>query len=139
MAENKTKPTDEDVAAYLDRLPDAKRREDARAICALMQRVTGESPVMWGPSIVGFGSYHYHYESGREGDAPVAGFSPRARELVVYLSCDDPASEQLQARLGKHKRSKACLYIKSLADVDQGVLAELIAQSAKAVRERYPG
>lgn len=138
MAENKTKPTAEDVAAFLERVSDQRRREDGKALCALMERVTGESPVLWGPSIVGFGSYHYRYDSGHEGDAPVAGFSPRARELVVYLSCDDPASEQLLARLGKHKRSKACLYIKSLADVDQGVLAELITQSAKAVRKRYP-
>lgn len=138
MAENKTKPTDEDVAAFIERVPNAKRREDARTLCTLMERVTGDAPVLWGPSIVGFGSYHYRYASGREGDAPVAGFSPRARELVVYLSCDDAASEQLLARLGKHKSSKACLYIKSLADVDQGVLAELISQSAKTVRERYP-
>ena len=137
MNANKTQAMSTSVSEFLDRVPDPKRREDACSLCELMERVTGEKATMWGPSIIGFGSYHYRYDSGREGDAPVAGFSPRAKELVVYLYCYGEWSEPLLAPLGKHKAGKACLYIKSLADVDQDVLAELIARSAKAVRERY--
>ena len=139
MAENKTKPTAEDVRRFLDAVPDERRRADARAVCELMQRVTGEPPIMWGPSIVGFGSYHYRYESGREGDAPLAGFSPRAKELVVYLDCDVAADDALLASLGPHKIGKSCLYLKRLADVDQDVLRELIVRSMAAARARYPG
>jgi hypothetical protein len=126
------------VSAFLDAVADPKRRSDAKALCALLKRVTGEQPVMWGQSIVGFGSYHYRYASGHEGDAPIVGFSPRAKELVVYLYCYGAWSEQLLARLGKHKLGKACLYIKSLADVDEAVLAELVITSTDAIRERYP-
>lgn len=138
MAENKTEWTGADVEAFLDAVPDATRRSDGRAVCDIMHRVTGERPRMWGPSIVGFGSYHYRYESGREGDAPLAGFSPRARELVVYLESDAPNKDALLDRLGKHRAGKCCLYIKKLADVDLGVLEQLIADSAKATMERYP-
>ena len=138
MAENKTKATAESVSAFIDAVPDAKRREDAKALCALMQRATGEPPKMWGSSIVGFGRYQYRYESGREGEAAVAGFSPRARELVVYLAADAPDKEALLARLGRHKTGKCCLYIRSLADVDANVLEQLVVGSAAAVRERWP-
>ena len=138
MAETKTKPTGADVAAFLDKVADQKRREDGKALCALLRDVTGEPPVLWGPSIVGFGRYHYVYASGHEGDAPIAGFSPRAKELVVYLHCQGDWSEALHARLGKHRAGKSCLYIKSLADVDQSVLAELIERSADEVRKLYP-
>ena len=138
MGENKMQPTAEDVGAFIDRVPDEKRREDARALCAMMERIVGEPPRMWGPSIVGFGHYHYRYESGREGDAGVAGFSPRAKELVVYLPADPPGKDALLARLGKHKAGKCCLYIKRLADVDQAVLGELVAQAAVAIKQRYP-
>ena len=138
MAETKTRPTGEDVAAFLDKVADPKRREDGKALCALMGEVTGEPPKLWGPSIIGFGRYHYRYASGHEGDAPIAGFSPRAKELVVYLYCYGEWSEALLARLGRHKAGKACLYIKSLADIDQAVLAELIVRSADEVRKRYP-
>jgi hypothetical protein len=138
MAENKLKPTDDDLAGFLDAVPDERRREDARALCVLMERVTGEPPVLWGYGIVGFGRYRYRYESGREGEAGVAGFSPRAKELVVYLPADPPDKDALLARLGKHKTGKCCLYIKRLADVDESVLEQLVAGAAKAIKERYP-
>jgi hypothetical protein len=138
VAENKTKPTAVDVSAFIDAVPDSKRREDAKALCALMERVIGEPPKMWGPSIIGFGRYRYRYESGREGEAGVAGFSPRARELVLYLPADPPDKEALLARLGKHKTGKCCLYIKSLADVDAGVLEQLVVGAARTIKERYP-
>ena len=138
MAENKTKFTDVDVAEFLDGVPDSERREDGKALCTLMQRVTGEPPRMFGPSIVGFGLYRYRYESGREGEASVAGFSPRAKELVVYLPADPPDKDALLERLGKHKIGKCCLYIKRLEDVDKGVLEQLIVGSARAIKERYP-
>ncbi len=109
MKENKTKPTSVDVEDFIDSVPDAARRAEARALCAMMERAIGEPPVMWGPSIIGFGHYHYRYDSGREGDAGVAGFSPRARELVVYFPADAPDRDQLLARLGKHRLGKCCL------------------------------
>ncbi len=138
MAENKTQPTAGDVEAFLDAVSDPQRREDARALSALMEEVTGEPPRIWGSSIVGFGSYHYRYDSRREGDAAAVGFSPRAKELVVYLSADAAEKEALLARLGKHKVGKSCLYIRSLADVDKGALRELVAGSLAAIRDRYP-
>jgi hypothetical protein len=103
-----------------------------------MERVTGEPPLLWGYGIVGFGRYRYRYESGREGEAGVAGFSPRAKELVVYLPADPPDKDALLARLGKHKIGKCCLYIKRLSDVDESVLEQLVAGAAKAIKERYP-
>lgn len=138
MAENKTKPTDASVQAYLDAITDDARRQDCAAIVAMMERVTGKPPVMWG-SIVGFDSYHYKYESGREGDAPLAGFASRKGDISIYLSCDDPAQAALRERLGKHKMGKACLYVKRLQDVDMGVLEELVADAAASTRARYPG
>ena len=138
MAETKTKFTGEDVAAFLDAVPDPRRRADGKVVRAMMEEVTGEPPRMWGPSIVGCGRYHYRYDSGHEGDAPLSGFSPRARELVVYLSTCDPHREALLARLGKHKTGKSCLYLKSLADVDLDVLRELIASSMRATLAEYP-
>jgi hypothetical protein len=138
MAENKTQPTAVPVSEFLDRVADPGRREDARALCALIEQATGEPPAMWGPSIVGFGRYHYRYDSGREGDAPAAGFAPRGRELVVYLVAHSERSEALLARLGRHKAGKGCVYIRRLADVDEAVLRELVADSHAAVKARYP-
>jgi hypothetical protein len=138
MAENKTKPTGSDVDEFLDRVPDAGRREDAKALCALMERATGEPPAMWGPSIIGFGRYHYRYESGREGEAAAVGFSPRARELVLYLVGHSERTADLLARLGPHREGKCCVYVKRLADLDQAVLEELVADSYRAVKARYP-
>jgi hypothetical protein len=125
MAENKTKATAASVDDFLDGLPDPQRRADGRTLRALMERVSGEAAAMWGPSIIGFGSHHYKYESGREGDMCRIGFSPRATGLVLYGGF--LRSPALLARLGKHKTGKGCLYIKRLADVDQAVLEEIAA------------
>lgn len=137
MAENKTKPTDASVEAYLATIGNEAKRKDCEAIAALMSRMTNAPAVMWGPSIVGFGSYHYRYASGREGDACLAGFSFRSGAICIYLGCDDPGQEQLLARLGPHKMSKSCLYIRKLADVDMAVLEQLIEESIAEVRRRY--
>ena len=139
MADNKTKPTTVSVAATISALPDQARRAEARLLVELMQRVSGEKPRMWGPSIIGFGSYHYKYASGREGDMALVGFSPRKVATVLYIVPGFAGSEALLARLGRHTTGRSCLYIKSLADVDQTVLEELVARSVAVMRERYPG
>jgi hypothetical protein len=128
-------PTSADVDAFLEAVPDENRRSDARALLELMRFVTGEPPVMWGPTIVGFGSYHYRYESGRTGDAPLAGFSPRKPNLVVYLvgGFEDRYPKLLE-QLGPHKTGKACLYLKRLGDVDLDVLRQLIERSMRVGR-----
>ena len=127
MAENKTKPTQISVAEFIDAIPDQGRRADAKVLVKLMQKAAGEKPKMWGPSIIGFGSHHYVYDSGREGDMPRIAFSPRKAATVLYgLS----SAEALLPKLGKHTRGKGCIYIKKLADVDQKVLE---AMAAKAV------
>jgi len=138
MADNKTKPTKVSVAAYIAALTDQTRRADAKALVKLMQRATGEKPKMWGPSIIGFGSYHYTYDSGREGDMPVVGFSPRKAATVLYIGLGAGGSEALLAKLGKHTTGKGCLYIKKLADVDQKVLEGLVAKSVAAKRAKQP-
>jgi len=138
MADNKTKPTKLSVAAFIDALTDETRRADAKALVRLMQSATGERPKMWGPSIIGFGIYHYSYESGREGDMPLAGFSPRKAATVVYGITEFSESEVLLAKLGKHTTGRGCLYIKKLADVDQNVLETLVLKSVAARRARHP-
>ena len=138
MAENKTKPTGASVEAFLDAVPDPGRREDGRRISAMMERLSGERPEMWGPSIVGFGRCRYRYDSGREGEMPRIGFSPRAREQVLYVVDSFPRHRHLMDRLGKHKTGKVCLYIKRLSDVDEGVLEELVIESLEHMREKYP-
>lgn len=138
MAETKTRPTQMRVADFIDAAPDAVRREDAKTLVALMSRITGEEPVMWGPSIIGFGSFHYRYESGHEGDACRLGFSPRKAELVLYVLNGSPEQEAQLARLGKHKTGKACLYIRKLADVDMAVLEEIIRGALASMDARYP-
>jgi hypothetical protein len=138
MADNKTKPTKLSVPAFIDALTDKTKRADAKALVKLMQNATGEKPQMWGPSIIGFGSYHYTYESGREGDMPLAGFSPRKAATVVYSMTGFSESEALLAKLGKHTIGGGCLYIKKLADVDQSVLETLVLKSVAAKRARYP-
>jgi Domain of unknown function (DU1801) len=137
MAENKTKPTKSTVAAFIAALTDPTRRADARALVKLMQSATGEKPKMWGPSIVGFGSYHYKYDSGRQGDMPTIGFSPRKAATVLYNVGGFSGSHTLRAKLGKHTTGKGCLYIKKLADVDQQVLEALVLRSVGAMRTRY--
>ena len=134
MADNKTKPTKSSVAAFVNALSDETRRADAKALLKVMQRATGEKPRMWGPSIVGFGSYHYTYETGREGDMPLAGFSPRKAAIVLYLMTGFSDCKPLLARLGKHTTGKVCLYVKKLADVDQEVLETLVVKSVAAMR-----
>ncbi|RZA32109.1 MAG: DUF1801 domain-containing protein [Lysobacteraceae bacterium] len=138
MAENKTRANGASVRAYLDAIPDAARRQDCEALSALMERVTGKPPVMWGDSIVGFDSYHYKYDSGREGDAPLAGFASRKGDISIYLSCDDPPLQALLEKLGRHKMGKACLYLRCLGDVDLAVLEQLVHEAAAATRARYP-
>jgi hypothetical protein len=131
MAETKTKPTGASVDAFLDAVEHPVRCADGRALRAMMEHVSGEPATMWGPSIIGFGSYHYRYASGHEGDAPRLGFSPRSANLVLYVG-GFPEYEALLARLGKHRRSKACLYLNKLADVDEGVLEEIARHTWEA-------
>lgn len=137
MAEQKTKPTKVSIAAYLAKIPDEGRRKDCKALVKLMTRATGEKPVMWGPSIVGFGKYHYKYASGHEGDTCIAGFASRKTDLTLYnMGGGFAGHEALMKKLGKHKSGKGCLYIKKLADIDLDVLETLILRSADRVRER---
>ena len=138
MAENKTKPTDASVAGFIARVDGDERRADCEALVALMQRVTGEPAVLWGDAIIGFGTYHYRYASGHQGDAPLAGFSPRKGDISVYLSCDAAASTALLAKLGRHRIGKSFLYLRRLADVDMAVLEQLVVASMEDVRQRYP-
>ena len=139
MTENKTKPTKQSVAAFIAALPDPARRADAKALVKLMQSATAEKPKLWGPSIIGFGSYHYKYESGHEGDMPLVAFSPRKPALVLYNLGGFTGSDALRARLGKHTAGKGCLYIKKLAEVDPKVLKLLIRKSVHAARARNAG
>lgn len=137
MADNKTKPTEVSVMTYIDALTDETRRTDAKAFVKLMQSATGEKPKMWGPSIIGFDSYHYTYESGREGDAPLVGFSPRKAATVLYGVTGSSDAGALLAELGRHTTGKGCLYIKKLTDVDPKVLETLIARGVAAARARH--
>lgn len=126
MAENKTKPTGVSPTKFINELEDLQQRKDCKQLVKMMKAATGEKAVMWGPSIVGFGSCHYKYASGREGDIMRVGFAPRKNQLSLYLSCDIQRSADLLAQLGKYKTGKGCLYIKKLEDVDLDVLAQLI-------------
>lgn len=136
MAENKTKQTKESVSGFLKKVADKDRREDCLKVLEMMQHVTGEEPRMWGSSIVGFGSYHYKYESGREGDSLITGFSPRKSDLTLYIMGGFEPVSGLMGRLGKHKTGKSCLYIKKLDDVDLGVLKKIIEKSVKGMAAR---
>ena len=139
MAENKTRPTRLSVSAFIGAVADPGKRADAVALVKLMESATGEEPKMWGPSIIGFGSCHYVYESGREGDMPLVGFSPRKAATVLYLMLGSGGSDALLAQLGKHTTGKGCLYINRLADVDQQVLKVLVARCVASMRAKYPG
>ena len=136
MAENKTKATSLSVPAYIDALTDPTKRSDAKELAQLMQRASGEKPKLWGPSIVGFGSYHYRYDSGRGGDMPLISFSPRKAALVLYSMLDHSEAKALLPKLGKHTTGKGCLYIKKLADVDKTVLETLIGNAVAHKRAR---
>ena len=137
MAENKTKPTKVSVAAFIAKATNEQQRKDAKELVKLFKELTGKPAKMWGPSIIGFDSYHYVYESGREGDAPLIAFSPRKPELVLYLA-PSPGDAGFKAKLGKYKASKACLYVKKLDDLDRSVLRKLAAASIAELRKRYP-
>jgi hypothetical protein len=137
MAENKTKPTRLSVAAYLKKSATGQLLKDCQELVKLFRELTGKPAKMWGPSIVGFGSYHYVYPSGREGDAPLIGFAPRKNELSLYLVPGMEASDLL-SRLGKHKSGKGCLYLRKLEDVDRRVLKALAKASIAELRRRYP-
>jgi hypothetical protein len=137
MADNKTKPTDASVEDYLASRANAQQCSDCRELMLLFERVTRHPPRMWGPSIVGHGSYRYTYESGRTGEAPLAGFAIRGRDLVVYLSCEGEEQRSLLSKLGKHRMTKSCLYFKQLADLDRSTLEKLVVGSVAEVRRRY--
>ncbi|MFC5461132.1 DUF1801 domain-containing protein [Massilia niabensis] len=137
MSGNKTLPTDVSVASYLDAVPDAARRADCEVLVEMMRRATGAPPVMWGTGIVGFGSYHYRYDSGREGDSCVLGFAARKGDISLYLMAGFEGQDALLARLGRHKTGKVCLYVRKLVDVELDVLDELLKGSVAAVQARY--
>jgi len=133
MSENKTQPTSESVNDFIAAIENSRRRGDTRTALEIYKEVTGLSPVMWGPSIIGFGSLHYKYESGREGDMPAASFSPRKANMTFYVDDNFDGADELYAKLGKHRKSVACLYINKLDDVDLDVLQEIIARQYAAV------
>jgi len=135
--QNKTRPTGAGVETFLDAVENERRREDARTVNAMMERITGWEPRMWGPSIVGFGEYHYRYDSGREGDFLITGFSPRKKALTIYIMPGFARYDALMARLGKFKTGRSCLYINKLDDVDLSVLEELIASSVQYMVGKY--
>lgn len=136
MTQNKTKATDASVDEYLASRANDQQLADCHVLMALFAKLTHQPPKMWGPSIVGYGSYHYTYESGRTGEAPLAGFAIRGRELVVYLECEE-SQEALLPQLGKHRMSKSCLYFKRVADLEMSVLEQLVADSIDSVKRRY--
>jgi hypothetical protein len=138
MVELKTKQTSLSVQAYFEAIEDEQRRQDCKVITEIMRRVTKEEPKMWGTSIVGFGSYHYKYESGHEGDSCLVGFASRAGDISLYISSAFDSRENLLAELGKHKTGKACLYIKRLSDIKVPVLEKLISETVAERRRRYP-
>lgn len=138
MADTKTKSTQASVAQYIAAIADPERRAEAETVIKLMRRATKQDPVMWGPSIVGFGNYRYSYASGRSGESCATGFAARKGDISVYLVAEGPSQQELLSRLGKHKMGKACLSIKRLADVDLGVLEQLVAESYAEVNRRHP-
>ena len=138
MSDLKTRPTDASVDVFIEAVDDERKRADARVVARMMAEVTGARGIMWGSSIVGFGSYHYRYASGREGDFLETGFSPRKRALTLYVMAGFSEYEDLLDRLGKHTTGKSCLYVKRLSDIDLEVLRELLERSVAHIRERYP-
>jgi hypothetical protein len=137
MAEAKTKPTSASVEEYLASKASPEQLADCKVLMALLRKVTKQSPKMWGPSIVGYGSYSYKYESGRTGQSCLTGFAVRGKELVVYLVAESPEQQALLSKLGKHKMGKACLYFKRLADLDARTLESLVTESVAEVRRRH--
>jgi hypothetical protein len=137
MAENKTKATNASIEDYIASRANEEQRADCKALMSIFSRITRQRPKMWGPSIVGYGSYRYTYESGRTGEMCLAGFAIRGREFVVYLAAGGKEQQELLLRLGKHKTGKYCLYFKRLADLDKTILEQLIANSVREMRRRY--
>jgi hypothetical protein len=138
MAKNKTKETEVSVTDFINKVADETKREDSFKIIKLISKETGFKPKMWGPSIVGFGSYHYKYESGHEGDAPLVGFSPRSTAIVLYIAADAKKREAFLKKLGKHKTGKGCIYIKKLEDINPDVLKEMVVNSVSYMKSKYP-
>jgi hypothetical protein len=138
MAKNKTVETEESVSAYLGAIPDEKRRNDFKVLVEIFSKASGFEPKMWGPAIVGFGTYHYKYDSGHEGDAPRAGLSSRVNAITLYLATAFADSEELLSKFGKYKTSKACIYIKKLEDIDTAVLEEMVKNSIDWMQQNYP-
>lgn len=138
MAKNKTIQTTASMRDFLEKISDPVKRKDSYMIAAFMEKQSGFEPKMWGPAIIGFGSYHYKYESGREGDAPLIAFSPRSNAISLYLASDSETREQLLQQLGKYKTGKGCLYIKKLEDINTDVLIALIDHSLVHIKNRYP-
>ena len=134
MAEQKTKPTNQSVTDFLNKIPEPERRADCFEVARIMEEITGEKPTMWGPSIVGFGSYRYKYASGREGDWPMTSFSPRKKDLTLYIMMGFEKHADLMEKLGKHSSSKSCLYIKRLSDVHIPTLKKLIKIGVKDLK-----
>ncbi|MDP5201703.1 DUF1801 domain-containing protein [Flavobacterium sp. DG2-3] len=138
MATNKTTETSNSVTDFINAVENEAKRNDAFELVKIMQEVTGFEPKMWGASIIGFGSYHYKYDSGHEGDAPLAGFSPRKAATTVYFYLPEENREELLSQLGKHTSSKACIYIKKLADIDIEILKKIILRSMEYTQNLYP-
>lgn len=137
MYEQKTKETDNSVIEFIEQIDSLKKREDAYRLLDIFSETTGYPARMWGPSIIGFGSYHYKYATGHEGDAPLAGYSPRKAKISLYFATGDDERGELLQQLGKHTAGKACVYVNKLDDIDTEVLKELIVQSVEFLQERY--
>jgi hypothetical protein len=139
MAKNKTAETTKDVLEFIEEFADSEqKKKDSKELLKLMQQASGHEPKMWGPSIIGFGSYHYKYDSGHEGDAPLIGFSPRKAAISLYVSTDTNAQEHLIKDLGKIKMGKACIYVKKLSDINPDVLTALMHDTLNFMKKKYP-
>ncbi len=137
MADNKTKPSRQSVTEFINAIEDPDRRRDVRKVSAIMRKATGLRARMWGSNIVGFGEYHYKYDSGREGDFMITGYSPRKQALTLYIMPGFKSFEPLLKKLGKYKTGKSCLYVKRLSDIDETVLEKIVVGSVKKMREKY--
>jgi len=137
MADLKTKPNEVSVTGFINGIDDPQKKKDAKKVAAIMRKVTGKRAKMWGPSIVGYGSYHYKYASGREGDWMLTGFSPRKQALTLYIMSGFSKYDSLMKKLGKYKTGKSCLYVKRLSDIDEAVLEELVRESVEYMRSKY--
>ncbi|WP_231427566.1 DUF1801 domain-containing protein [Pedobacter sp. Leaf250] len=138
MAQNKTTENDSNVNDFLDTIENEVKKRDSISLCNIMSKTTGFEAKMWGTAIIGFGSYHYQYESGREGDAPLVGFSPRKDAVSLYFATDFKDKEELLLKFGKHKTGKACVYVKKLDDIDLDILKVIIKNSIESIQNQYP-